>query len=663
MNNQPLVSIGLSVYNAGEALRPALRSILNQTYSNWELLLIDDGSTDETSSVISAIKDPRIRYFSDGINKGLPARLNQAVNLAEGKYFARMDADDISYPERLARQVEFLEKNLDVDLVGTGMAVFRGKGELLGLRAAPKTHDEICARTDSGFCLFHPTWMGKREWFLSNSYAPQAVLCEDQDLLLRTHQTSQFANLPEPLLGYREERLSLSKLLRTRFYWAKRLFRFFTESCKQPIAGWIAVLKQGFKAAGDIFSVFTGLNYVLLRHRAAPAPKIIADDWLKMYAVVTHSKKKICFAATVPFTVRVFLANHLEALRDRYDITVVTNCFSETEGEFSMEGVRIVHFPFARKPDPVMDLICLMRLALFFRREGFDAVHAIMPKTGLLSMIAARWAGIPVRIHTFTGQVWAIKNGFPRWVLKVFDRILAGQATVLFADSLSQLRFLKNEGIIGEKDGFVLADGSICGVDTRRFSVNPMARERTRENFGYTKEEVVFLFLGRLNRDKGILLLAEAFAAISSHWKNARLLLVGPDEAGLEMQAEFQGLENVRFAGYTEIPEDFMNAADVFCLPSRREGFGSVIIEAACAGIPAVASRIYGITDAVVEGVTGLLHEPYSVDELAACMERFLADPVFRRKTGEAARDRAVLKFSKERVTEAMADFYRKVLN
>ena len=325
MNNQPLVSIGLSVYNAGEALRSALRSILNQTYSNWELLLIDDGSTDETSSVISAIKDPRIRYFSDGINKGLSARLNQAVNLAEGKYFARMDSDDISYPERLARQVEFLEKNIDVDLVGTGMAVFKTGGVLLGLRSAPQAHESICCRPDGGFRLFHPTWMGRREWFSEHPYALSALLCEDQDLLLRTHQMSRFANLSEPLLGYREEKLCLRKLLRTRFYWAQRLFRFWARAKKRPIGACIAVVKQGMKAACDIVAVLTGLNYILLRHRASPADMETGAEWTHLFEKVTPVKKKICFTATVPFAVRVFLADHILRLAQDYDVTVVTN--------------------------------------------------------------------------------------------------------------------------------------------------------------------------------------------------------------------------------------------------------------------------------------------------------------------------------------------------
>ncbi len=128
---EPLVSIGMPILNCEKTLKVAVRSVLNQTYSHWELLLIDDGSEDQTLNIALSFKDPRIRVIADGLNQKLQRRLNQAISLSEGKYFARMDGDDIAYPERLKYQVEYLEEHPEIDLLGTKYLVFDGEGKFL----------------------------------------------------------------------------------------------------------------------------------------------------------------------------------------------------------------------------------------------------------------------------------------------------------------------------------------------------------------------------------------------------------------------------------------------------------------------------------------------------------------------------------------------------
>lgn len=221
----PLVSIGMSVRNSESTLKPALRSILQQTYTNWELLLLDDGSRDETVSIARRYEDPRIRLIADGRGLGLAARLNQAVGLARGAYFARMDGDDISYPERLERQVGMLELHREVNLLGCGAIVFDSRGEAVGRLPSRLDHEEICARPWAGFYLAHPTWMGRIEWFRKNPYRKDALRAQDQDLLLRTYRQSRFAALSDVLLGYRQETLSLSRILRGRYHFSRALLR------------------------------------------------------------------------------------------------------------------------------------------------------------------------------------------------------------------------------------------------------------------------------------------------------------------------------------------------------------------------------------------------------------------------------------------------------
>jgi glycosyltransferase involved in cell wall biosynthesis len=277
-----LISIGMSIYNCGGTLPLAVRSIINQSYPHWELLLINDGSTDNTLEVARSFNDPRIKVFSDGQNKRLPTRLNEAISLAQGKYFARMDGDDIAYPQRLEKQVEYLETHPEVDLVGAQIMVFNNQGQPLGKRAAPEHHEAICARPTAGFAMAHPTYCGKLNWFQKYGYRKEAHLCEDQDLLLRSYRNSRFANVPEILLGYREDELNLRKLFLTRRFLAQSLWNEFIRQSRIPTAS-AAVAAQMLKFCADIVAIQTGLNHCLLKHRASTTIDSERQCWHSNY--------------------------------------------------------------------------------------------------------------------------------------------------------------------------------------------------------------------------------------------------------------------------------------------------------------------------------------------------------------------------------------------
>jgi glycosyltransferase involved in cell wall biosynthesis len=347
---------------------------------------------------------------------------------------------------------------------------------------------------------------------------------------------------------------------------------------------------------------------------------------------------KVCFVVSSPLTVRAFLAAHIARLAKEFDVTVIANA-----DRLPIEGARFIPAPIERPISPLRDLRALAKLVGIFRRERFDLVHSVTPKAGLLAMLAARLAGVPARLHTFTGQVWATRTGFARSFLRRMDRLIAASATHVLVDSRSQRDFLIAQGVVGAKKSAVLANGSICGVDGDRF--RPRAAMKAAG-------EVVFLFVGRLAKDKGVLDLIDAFSRLGNPL--ARLVLVGPDEERLA-----RSLERVTWVGGTDRVEDYMAAADVFCLPSYREGFGQVAIEASACGLPVIASRIYGLTDAVADGETGLLHAPGDVAALARHMATLLAQPELRRRMGDAGRERALRDFSTERVSQALLDFYR----
>lgn len=219
-NQKPLVSVLLPVFNAGKSLFPAVYSIIQQTYQNWELLILDDGSTDgAVDKLKETTNDARIKIYSDGYNCGLSHRLNQGVQLAKGKYIARMDADDFSFPNRFQIQIDFLENNPKVDLLGTRAIVFRNQDPMIvGLLPYRQFHNELLKMPWRGIPLPHPTWMGKREWFLSHQYSlPEVKRAEDQDLLLKSSKDSIYHCLPNVLLAYRQAPLDVKKTRIARF--------------------------------------------------------------------------------------------------------------------------------------------------------------------------------------------------------------------------------------------------------------------------------------------------------------------------------------------------------------------------------------------------------------------------------------------------------------
>ena len=278
----PLVSIGMPVRNCQDTLILAMRSILSQTYEKWKLLLIDDGSTDDTLLVARSLADPRIKVYADGQTRGLANRLNEALGLSCGKYFARMDGDDVAYPHRIERQIHYLETHPEIDLVGAGVLVFIKGGCPFGKRTVPGEHEAICSRPIAGFPIVHPTYVGHLKWFRRYGYYGRDKKSQDQDLLLRSYRYSRFANLPEILLGYREEKLSLRKILSTRCFFARSLFREFQRQGRYDLAI-RANLEQGMKGLVDCFAVFSGLNYHILKHRARPITAEEHQEWTRVW--------------------------------------------------------------------------------------------------------------------------------------------------------------------------------------------------------------------------------------------------------------------------------------------------------------------------------------------------------------------------------------------
>lgn len=287
----PRVTVAMPVYNAGRFLRAAVTSIVRQTFTDWELLIIDDGSTDDAIADIADIADARIRVLRDGANRGLAARLNEAIDLAQGQYFARMDQDDISYPDRLARQLAEIGRHPELDLVAVRCVAIDERDEPVGAWPSALDHEDICARPWMGFYLPHPTWLGKTEWFRRHRYAkPGPYFCEDQELLLRSYATSRFATVADILFAYRvRNRPNLSKSFKTRrTLFGLQLGHFL--AVRKPGSAALAALMFGVRVASDLWHGIRQL-FAPDSARHPRAADLSHDDrmrWLAVRAAVTR---------------------------------------------------------------------------------------------------------------------------------------------------------------------------------------------------------------------------------------------------------------------------------------------------------------------------------------------------------------------------------------
>lgn len=196
------VTIGIPFYNSESTLPEAIRSVFAQTYTDWELILLDDGSTDRSLEIAKAVDDARVSVHSDKQNRGLSSRLNQIADLARGQYIARMDADDLMHPERLAMQVAYLDSHPDCDLVGSAEYSIDGNNKVIGVNSGPAELNALAVLSKGA--IWHPTIAAKAEWCRKNRYDDSFWRAEDRELWCRTYACSSFARIKQPLYFYRE---------------------------------------------------------------------------------------------------------------------------------------------------------------------------------------------------------------------------------------------------------------------------------------------------------------------------------------------------------------------------------------------------------------------------------------------------------------------------
>lgn len=377
------------------------------------------------------------------------------------------------------------------------------------------------------------------------------------------------------------------------------------------------------------------------------------------------TKKKICFVVAMPGTAKSFLTEPIKLLSQHFDVYLAAN-IKDTDDLSDMCLAGYKSIPIERRPSIKKDLKALNMLTAYFKEMKFDSVHSITKKASLLTSIAGRRAKVPYRLHHFTGQMWSVMTGLKKMFYKHMDTFIVWSDTHMLVDGESQMEYLEENGILKKGQATVLGKGSICGINTERFCRNNESRVAIRKELNLTDDKVVYIFLGRLKREKGAYELFDAFNQMAPSCPNAVLLIVGADEENcMDRLHEYPNLQkdkNVIYYGFTSKPEDLYNAADVYVLPTYREGFGLSILEASSTGLPIITTDTYGVRDSIVENETGLRCKTYDVATLKDCMVKLYENGDERKRLGQNGIKYVLDNFTIEKICGAWLEYYLKVV-
>jgi len=367
-----------------------------------------------------------------------------------------------------------------------------------------------------------------------------------------------------------------------------------------------------------------------------------------------NKRFKIVLIANTSNFFNVFLLNHIEQLSKKYDLFICCNDADRLKKKIP-SNVSLININFKRSINLFYDIATFFITLFFFLKKKPNLSISFTPKIGFIVALASFAARTPNRIHWFTGQIWAKKKGFVRIFYKLIDKLIFFLSHNVLIDSFSQKDFLILEKIVSPNKSIVLHKGSVGGVDVLKFRPNKQKRIRLRKQYSISKNTFVFLYLGRINKDKGIVELIEAFQKIKKNL-DVLLIFVGTIE-DTKLTHLLKNKKKILYFSYTNRPEDWFSVADILCLPSHREGFGTVVIEAASCGTPALCSNIYGLHDAIIDNKTGFFHEVGSIDDIKKKMLYIIKNKKLVKNYGISARKKILTDFEQSVITKKLLNF------
>lgn len=348
-------------------------------------------------------------------------------------------------------------------------------------------------------------------------------------------------------------------------------------------------------------------------------------------------KHKIIRTSTIPLSLNILLKGQLSFLNKKYEIIGVSGDDENLKVVEEREGIRTIGLRMERKISLLKDLQSLYYLFKVFKKEKPILVHSITPKAGLLSMLAAKFAGVPIRMHTFTGLIFPTHKGISQKILMKMDQLLCWAATNIYPEGNGVKNDLINYKITS-KPLKVLANGNVNGIDLEYFSLAKISNEKInslKNDLNIQNDDFIFLFLGRLVRDKGINELVTAFKKISEvNSKKIKLLLVGPLEEELDplescVLNEIKNNPNILSVGFQKDVRPYFAISDALVFPSYREGFPNVVMQAGAMELPSIVTDINGCNEIIIEGLNGTIIPVKDSDAIYVAMTNLVTDKIY----------------------------------
>lgn len=381
---------------------------------------------------------------------------------------------------------------------------------------------------------------------------------------------------------------------------------------------------------------------------------------------------KIVRTSTIPLSLNVLLKGQLKFLSEFYDIVGISSEGQLLDEVKQREGIKTIEVNMERGISPLKDLTSLYKLYKILKKEKPVIVHSITPKAGLLTMLSGKMAGVPIRIHTFTGLIFPTRKGPVKKLLIGMDRLLCSAATHIYPEGEGVKKDLINYKITS-KSLKVIGNGNVNGIDLEHFSpdqVSEAQKELLRKELNIKNGNFVFVFVGRLVGDKGINELVKAFSLLNKT-KNAehriKLLLVGPLEQELDplpedILNEIKNNPDIIDAGFQKDVRPYFAISDVLAFPSYREGFPNVVIQAGAMGLPSIVSDISGCNEIIVEGENGVIVPVKNSEKLSEAMERMKSDTEYYKKLKMNARPMIESRYEQSEVWNAILSEYKKLI-
>lgn len=379
---------------------------------------------------------------------------------------------------------------------------------------------------------------------------------------------------------------------------------------------------------------------------------------------------KLIRLSAVPGSLKTLLKGQLRFMSEKGFEVIGVSSEGEALQEVALnEGVKVIPIHIARRIALIQDLKSLLHLWILFKKEKPIIVHSITPKAGLLSMLAAKMAGVPIRIHTFTGLIFPNKTGLMQKILILMDQLLCWAATNIYPEGNGVKQDLINYKITS-KPLKVIANGNVNGIDLEYFSPSQVSEEQKTElkqQLGIKPNDFVFIFVGRLVGDKGINELIEAFSSLKI--SDVKLLLVGPMEKELDPLKEktikkIETNPSIISVGFQKDVRPYFAISNALAFPSYREGFPNAVIQAGAMELPSIVSNINGCNEIIIDGENGMIIPPKQVDDLQKGMKQLFENKNLYIQLKQNARRMIVERYEQSSVWEAtLREYNNHLLN